>query len=157
TVAKADGAATRLAIGGRRGSGPTATRRAAPNTHADSGGPAPQSRAAVPGTVPRPVPILIRSQLRGHSEIDGPPSSGEGPVGLGSRAGRVVRRFLLLRGAVAGVGWTWDDASASSPFSLRQPRADLACPPTHRRGVARYTTADGECGSGRRPIKAAGC
>src|SRR5262245_4595515 len=73
-----NGAATRLAIGGRRGSGPQATRRAAPNTHADSGGPTPQSRAAVPGSVSRPVPILVRSRLRGHSKFDGLTSAGGG-------------------------------------------------------------------------------
>src|SRR5438874_8036807 len=41
----------------------------------------------------------------------------ERPVRPGSRAGRVVGRSLLFfRGAAAGVGWTWDDASASSPL-----------------------------------------
>src|SRR5262245_56595153 len=50
-------------------------RRAAPNTHADSGGPAPQGQAAVPGNKPRPVPILIRSRLRGHSKSGGLTSS----------------------------------------------------------------------------------
>jgi hypothetical protein len=118
--------------------GPTGHRRAAPNTHADSGGPTPQSRAAVPGTVSRPVPILIRSRLRGQSKTTGSPPQGEGPVRQGSRAGRVVRRaFLLLRGAVAGVGETWEGASAPSPYYLRQPRADLVSPPTHRRGAVR--------------------
>ena len=87
----------------------------------------------------------------------GSPSPRKGPVRHGSRAGRVVGRCLLLRGAAAGVGWTGEGASAPSPFSLRQLRADLACPPTHRRGVARCTTADGKSGRGRRPIKPSGC
>jgi hypothetical protein len=97
-------AATRLVIGSRRGSGPLGQRRAAPNTHADSGGPVPQNRAAVPGTTPWPVPILVRSRLRGHSKAAGSPSPGKGPVRLGSRSGRVVRRFLLLRGPAVGAG-----------------------------------------------------
>src|SRR5262245_66476014 len=82
--------------------GPQATRRAAPNTHADSGGPAPQSKAAVPGTVSRPVPMRVRSRPRGQSKCDGLTSSGEGPVWHGSRAGRVVGRFLLFLGPAAG-------------------------------------------------------
>src|SRR5262245_41387982 len=86
--------------------GPQATSRAAPNTHADSGGPAPQSKAAVPGTVSRPVPMRVRSRPRGQSKCDGLTSSGEGPVWHGSRAGRVVGRFLLFLGAAAGVGGT---------------------------------------------------
>src|SRR5262245_52889591 len=77
-------------------------RRAAPNTHADSGGPAPQSRAAVPGSAPWPVPILVRSRLRGHSKCDGLTSLAEGPVRHSSRAGRVVRRFLLFPGRRGG-------------------------------------------------------
>jgi hypothetical protein len=51
------------------------------------------------GTEPRPVPILVRSQLRGQSKASGSPPRREGPVRPGSRAGRVVRRSLLrLRG-----------------------------------------------------------
>src|SRR5271170_7472904 len=96
--------------------GPTGHRRAAPNTHADSGGPPPQSRAAVPGAVSRPVPILIRSRLRGQSKTTGSPPQGEGPVRQGSRAGRVVRRaFLLFRGAVAGVGETLGGCFGTQP------------------------------------------
>jgi hypothetical protein len=92
-----------LAIGGRRDSRPAGRGRAAPNTHADSGGPAPQGQAAVPGAVSRPVPILIRSRPRGPSKTGGLISSGERPVRHGSRAGRVVRRFLLV-GAAARRG-----------------------------------------------------
>lgn len=55
--------------------------RTAPNTQADSGGPALRSRAAVPGSVPRPVPILVRSQRRGHSKAAGSPSEEGLPFG----------------------------------------------------------------------------
>ncbi len=52
-------------------SGPEGRRRAAPNTHSDSGGPAPRSKAAVPGDKPRPVPIRVRSPRRGQSKNGG--------------------------------------------------------------------------------------
>ena len=60
----------------------------------------------------------------------------ERPVRQGSRPGRVVRRFPPVgsRGS-AGVGWTWDGASAPSPYCVRRPRADLVAspdPPPHR-------------------------
>jgi len=150
-----------LAIGGRRGPWPQAQRRAAPNSHADSGGPAPQGQAAVPGTGPRPVPILMRSPARGHSRSGGLTSPREGPVRPGSRRGRVVRRCLLLfrGGGPAGVGRTWDGASAPSPQQWRRPRADLVWPPDPPpgRGVAVGHRGSVEVGRGRRPIKASGC
>jgi hypothetical protein len=43
-------------------------RRTAPNTHTDSGGPDQKGRAAVPGNLPRQVPIPMRSQHRRHSK-----------------------------------------------------------------------------------------
>ena len=60
--------------------GPEGRGRAAPNTHADSGGPAPRGQAAVPGNKPRPVPILIRSRSRGHSRAAGSSPPRERPV-----------------------------------------------------------------------------
>src|SRR5262249_24720506 len=51
--------------------GPGGRGRAAPNTPADSGGPAPRGQAAVPGNGPRPVPLPIRSQARGPSKSGG--------------------------------------------------------------------------------------
>src|SRR5262249_10740412 len=110
--------------------GPQGRGRAAPNTHADSGGPAPQGQAAVPGPSPgrsryASVPSSVAIQ-----RATGSPPPREGPVRHGSRVGRVVRRFLLLRvRGLAGVGRTWDGAWAPSPYSLRQPRADLVLPP----------------------------
>lgn len=140
-MAKDTTSATRLAIGGWRDSWPRwAEGRAAPNTHADSGGPAPQSRAAVPGMAPRPVPILVGARPRGHSKSAGSPPLGEGPVWLGSRAGRVVGRLLLCRGGPAGAGGTWDGTLVPSPHYLRQLRADLAVSPAHRRAVFRPLT-----------------
>ena len=147
--------------------------RAAPNAHADSGGPAPQNEAAVPATVPRPVPILIRSRVRGHSKSDGLTlASRQRQSVVGSR--KLKTEFLLPsafcccllangvqlgrahgRGGSSGVrscfsggglvgvgrtlGWCLGDL-ASSPYYLRQPRADLVCPPTHLRAVAGLLT-----------------
>jgi hypothetical protein len=131
--------------------------RAAPNTHADSGGPAPQNRAAVPGTVSRPVPILVRSRLRGHSKYGGLTSaSGRGQFGTAHGRGGSSGVSSFFRGAAAGVGWTLRWCFGTKPVITETASADLACPPTHRRGVARYTT-DGRSGSGRRPIQATGC
>src|SRR5215831_7248814 len=69
------------------GSEPWGPRRAAPNAHADSGGPAPQGQTAVPGTAPRPVPIRIRSRVRGHSKVRRALSL-KGRVQLGRAHGR---------------------------------------------------------------------
>src|SRR5262249_41445594 len=102
--------------------GPVARGRAAPNTHADSGGPAPRNRAAVPGTVPRPVPILIGSQRRGHSRVRRAHLPREGPVRPGSRSGRGVRRFLLLRGAAVGGGGILGGCFGTEPVNLGQLR-----------------------------------
>jgi hypothetical protein len=117
--------------------------RAAPNTHADSGGPAPQSKTAVPGTRSRPVPILVRSQLRGHSKCDGL-TSASGRVQFGTAHGRGGSSGVssLFRGAAAGVGWTLGWCFGTKPVLLETASADLVRPPTHRRGVAPCTTAD---------------
>jgi hypothetical protein len=86
-------------------------RRTAPNTHADCGGPASQGRAAVPGNLPWPVPIRIRSRHRGHSKSDWLTPRRECPVRQGSRAGRIVRANTpVLGGSRSGggredVGW----------------------------------------------------
>jgi hypothetical protein len=119
-----------LAIGGRRGSWPAGRGRAAPNTHADSGGPAPQGQAAVPGVESRPVPIRIRSRLRGHSKSGGltSPRGGASSARLTGGAGRPA--IPPPRGCgPAGAGGTWAGASAPSPYTVRQPRADLVSSP----------------------------
>lgn len=110
-------------------------KRTAPNTPADSGGPAPQDRAAVPGNLPRPVPILMRSQHRCHSKSDWLIPRKECPVRPGWRLGRIVRANSSLdqgRHPPVGredVGWPqakpvihWDSVTLIP-----------ICPPTHRR------------------------
>ena len=71
---------------------------------------------------PRPRPFEKR---RAHLP------EGRGQLGRASRPGRVVGRWLLPSGAAArrGSGGLWDGASAPSPLSLRQPRADLVLSP----------------------------
>jgi hypothetical protein len=140
--------------------GPAGRGRAAPNTHADSGGPAPQSRAAVPGTASRPVPIRIRSRLRGHSTIGGL-TSAKGGASLARLTGGAGRPAMpSCSGALRrGSGGPWDGASAPSPYSRRQPRADPVSspdPPPERAPVIghRGSVSDGR---GRRPIRPAGC
>ena len=143
-------------IWGRHDSSLPGKGRTAPNTHADSGGPTPQNRAAVPGAVSRPVPILMRSRLRGHSKAAGSPPrrGGASLVRLTVGAGR--QALPPSSGALWwGSGGPWDGASAPSPLSLRQLRLISLRPPTHLRSVW-STTADRRCGHGRRPIKAAG-
>ena len=148
-----------LAIGSWRGSWPRRprTNRTQPTCglrrprSAEQGGCARSSVLAGPDThrFPAPWPFKVR---RAHLP------EGEGPVRLGSRTGRVVRRFLLLRSAPAGVGGTRGWCFGTKPVYLRQRHADLVRPPTHRRGAARWwATADGQGGHGRRPIKASGC
>ena len=97
-----------------------------------------------------PGPVAIRRST-------GSPRRSEGPVWLGSRAGRVVGRFLLRGAPRRGSGGPWDDASASSPFTLRQPRLISLVPrPTAAAwpGTPRRTD---EGGRGRRPLQATGC
>jgi hypothetical protein len=110
--------------------GPQGQRRAAPHSHADSGGPAPRGPAAVPGNKPRPVPILVRSHARGHSKGGGLTSAEGGASSARLTAGAGRQAMFLLRGCgPAGVGRTWDGASAPSPYSVRQPCADLVSSP----------------------------
>ena len=104
-------------------------RRTAPNTHADSGGPAPQSRAPVPGTVSWPVPILVRARLRGQSKAAGSPPPGRVQFGTAHGRGGSSGDSSFLGALRWGSGGPWDDASASSPYSLRQPCADLVLSP----------------------------
>ena len=96
--------------------------------------------------VPRPVASQRR---RAHLP------RGRGQLGKAHGWGGSSGDGFLLRGGPAGVGRTWDGASAPSPLSLRQLRLISLRPPTHLRSVW-STTADRRCGHGRRPIKAAG-
>ena len=72
--------------------------RAAPNTHADSGGSTAQGRAAMLGSVPRPVPIRIRSRTRGHSKVAVENDVEQGPG------------VQIYAGVESGVG-RWDEAT----------------------------------------------
>ena len=66
--------------------------------------------------VPRPVASQRR---RAHLP------RGRGQLGKAHGWGGSSGDGFLLRGGPAGVGRTWDGASAPSPYSVRQPRADL--------------------------------
>src|SRR5262249_24505157 len=110
------------------------------NTHADSGGPAPQSGAAVPGSVPRPVPIRIRSRRRGHSKSDGLTPQRSVPFGRAHGRGGSAgdSSFLGRRG---GVGWMGEGAAAPSPLPWDSFALSPFNPPTHPRGAAGVPTA----------------
>lgn len=153
------GAATRLVISGRRGSGPPRPR--------DEPHP---TLMRTPATPLRRAGRLCREACPGRSRYSFVPgsvairrSTGSPPQAEGSSLARLTggagrRAFPPPPGAPRrGSGGPWDGASAPSPFYLGQRHADPVRPPTHRRGAARCTTADGNCGSGRRPIKATGC
>jgi hypothetical protein len=110
-------------------------RRTAPNTHADSGGSASQGRAAVPGNLPWPVPILIRSQQRRHSKATGSLLERSVPLGTaGGWGGSSGRSLLWITGrGLAGVGRTWDGHWPERRFSRGQLTLIPFFPPTHRR------------------------
>ena len=135
------------------------SRRTAPNRHADSGGPAPQGRAAVPGNLPWPVPIHRRSLLRRQSKkrLAHSPKGASRSVRLTAGADR-PGDFSVTHGSRSGGGR--EDvgmAKSQARSSLGQRHADPVCPPTHRRtATCLATTAVEICGGGRRPIKAAG-
>ena len=132
--------ATRLAIGGRRDSWPGRPRTsrtqhscglrrpgpAGPGGCAGGGVPAGPDTHSFPG----PWPFKER---RAHLP------QGRGQLGKAHRwGGSSGDRSLLRGGGPAGVGRTWDGASAPSPYSVRRPRADLVSwPPTHPRAAAR--------------------
>ena len=124
------------------------TRRAPPDTPADSGGPALRSGAAVPGTVPQPVPMRIRSRHRGPSHLrraHGRGGSSGGPSWSGG-------------GAAAGSGGLGGGCLGTRPVYRGQLRAEPVHPPTHPRGAAGGSRRGSEVrGHGRRPLQAAGC
>ena len=112
-------------------------------------------RGASPG---RSRYSLVPSSVAIRRSAGSPPPR-EGPVRLGSRVGRVVRRFPPLRGGgPVAVAWTWDGASAPNPYFLRQPRADVVAAPDSLpgRGLVIGHRGPDEGGRGRRPIKRAG-
>src|SRR5262249_36224925 len=110
--------------------------RAAPNTHADSGGPAPRRTAAAPGTAPRPVPIRVRSRLRGHSKGDGL-SAASGRVQLGTAHGRGGSSGVSSFGGRCGggradLGWCFGTKPVITETPSRCSRLSPGPPP--RRG-----------------------
>src|SRR5262249_10335690 len=129
--------------------------RAAPNAHADSGGPTPRGRAAAPGTAPRPVPILIRSRRRGHSKSGGLSPQGRVPFGRAHGRGGSSGDCSLFSAALRrGSGGPWEGASAPSPFSPGQLRADPVSspdPPPRRRQM--HTADQREAGTAGVPSK----
>jgi len=149
-----------LAISGRRDSWPNGRGRAAPNTHADSGGPTRQGRAAVPGTAPQPVPIRIRSRRRGHSKVRRAlsPKGESRSAGLTGGAGRPATPPILRRRCGGGRGDLGRVLRHRARFNWDSFALSPSAPPTRLRGAARMSTADPKvCGHGRRPIQAAGC
>ena len=113
----------------------------------------------MPGNLPWPVPILLRSQLRRQSKSDWLTPRRERPVRHGWRLGRIVRRRLLLSRRSRGGGGREDLGwPLAKPVSLGQRYADPVGPPTHRRSVTSFATTAVEIyGRGRRPINPAGC
>src|SRR5262249_22579864 len=102
--------------------GPQGRGRAAPNTHADSGGPAPRGQAAVPGTSPGrsryagvPSSVAIQtaagSPPRGRGQV-GPAHGGGGSSGACSSFGVAVRR------GSGDVGWCFGTKPVLSETAL---------------------------------------
>ncbi len=103
--------------------GPEGQGRAAPNTHADSGAPAPRGQAAVPGTRPSRsrysfVPGFAAIQERRAHLLQGRVQFGKAHGWGGSSGDSSFLAAAVRRGS----GGLWDDASASSPHSWRRPR-----------------------------------
>ena len=142
------------------GSGPWGPRRAAPNTHADSGGPAPRGRAAVPGQRPGrsrysfvPGSVAMRSCVGLTSR---------GRVQLGRAHGRGGSSgdssFILGAALRWGSGGFWEGASAPSPLPWDSFALSPFNPPTRLRGAAVGAhRGSNVSGHGRRPLKASGC
>jgi hypothetical protein len=95
-----------------------------------------------PAARPRRAWRLCREQCPGRSRYPSVPGTvaiqnaagssppGRGQLGTAHGRGGSSGDFLLHRGrGPAGVGWTWDGAQAPSPYSVRQPRADLVSSP----------------------------
>jgi hypothetical protein len=125
-----------------------------------------------PAARPRKARRLCRGQRPGRSRYSFVPHSvaiqkrqahllegGSRSARLTAGAGRQAKFLLLRSGGPAGVGRTWDGASAPSPYSLRQLRADLVLSPDPPPGRGPDVDHRGrqEGGRGRRPIKASGC
>ena len=121
--------ATRLAIGGRRDSWPGRPRTSRTQHSCGLRRPGPAGPGGCAGDKPRPVPILVRAQARGQSIAAGSSPQGRGQLGTAHGWGGSSGDCSSAGGGPAGVGWTWDGASAPSPYSRRQPRADLVSSP----------------------------
>ena len=88
----------------------------------------PRPRHATAGVGGRPLPD--RRPLRPKGTVTAPLTPRK-PGGLGTAHGRGGRQAIPPLGGCGqtGVGWTWDGASAQSPYAVRQPRADLVSSP----------------------------
>ena len=119
-------------------------RRTAPNSHADSGGPASQGRAAVPGTRPGRSRYSCVPSSAAIQKSDWLTPRGERPVRFGWRLGRIVRaKTPRITVAVwRGSGGRWD-GHWPSPSPLGQPSAEPVCSPTHRRTAAHFSNRRG--------------
>jgi hypothetical protein len=149
-----------LAIGGRRDSWPQGPKTSRTQHSCGLRRPGPAGPGGCAGNKPRPVPIRVRSRLRGHSRSGRLTSAagGSSSARLTGGAGRpAIASFFRGRGP-AGVGRTWDGAWAPSPYSVRRRHADLVSSPDPPpdRGPRVDHRGPAQVGRGRRPIKASG-
>jgi hypothetical protein len=150
-----------LVIHGGRSTHDQRSRRTAPNTHADSGGPTPEASSGCARELALAGPDTHAFPASPPFKSDWLTPRKECPVRHGWRLGRIVRaKSPVDHGSRSGggredVGWP----TARAPFSLGQRHADPALVPRPSGGPRpAYTTTAVEIdGRGRRPIKASGC
>jgi hypothetical protein len=135
-------------------------RRTAPNSHADSGSPASQGQAAVPGSCPGRSRYSYVPKVAAIQKSDWLTPQRERPVRHGWRLGRIVRAITSLHSRVA----VWRGSAGrgmaigQARYALGQRYAEPAIVPrpTGRPRSLYATTAVEIVGGGRRPIKPSG-